>query len=82
MDAPSLPAKLTSLGQTLAEIAARRSSTPIGLRKEVSGELNLITLKAVEKDRTQRYDSARSLGEDIQRFLDCRPVKACPPTLG
>jgi serine/threonine protein kinase len=81
VEAPSLPAKLTSFGQTLADIAARRASTPIGLRKEVGGELNLITLKAVEKDRTQRYDSARALSEDIQRFLESRPVKACPPTL-
>jgi serine/threonine protein kinase len=81
VDAPSLPAKLTSLGQTLAEIAARRAATPVSLRKQVSGELNLITLKAVEKDRARRYDSARALSDDIGRFLESHPVKACPPTL-
>src|SRR5262249_42630663 len=38
--------------------------------------------KALEKDRTRRYDTANALAADVQRYLKDEPVEACPPTLG
>ncbi len=47
---------------------------------QVSKDLDLITLKALAKDRTRRYQSATALGEDIQRFLDHEPILARAPS--
>jgi serine/threonine protein kinase len=80
----SLPAKLSEIGkaksQTLTKIAGQRSTSPAGLRLEVAGELNLISLKAVEKQRERRYESAQALAADIQRYLENKPVLASPPS--
>lgn len=46
-----------------------------------SRDLDLITLRALEKDRTRRYESASALGEDIQRFLNHEPVQARAPSM-
>lgn len=46
-----------------------------------SRDLDLITLRALEKDRTRRYESASALGEDIQRFLNHEPVQARAPCM-
>ncbi|MBL8214957.1 MAG: serine/threonine protein kinase, partial [Bryobacterales bacterium] len=81
VEAPPLPAKLTQLGKTLDEIAERRSTSPLTLRKQVAGELNLIALKAVEKRRERRYGSVQMLWEDVQRYLDDHPVQAQPPNV-
>src|SRR5205085_779325 len=43
-------------------------------------ELDWITMKALEKDRSRRYESASALAADIQRYLSDEPVLACPPT--
>ena len=39
-------------------------------------------MKALEKDRTRRYESAGDFARDVQRFLDGEPVEACPPSAG
>src|SRR5262249_25316369 len=41
-----------------------------------------IVMKALAKDRNQRYATAKELADDVERFLDDRPVQARPPTLG
>ncbi len=46
-----------------------------------SPDLDLITLRALEKDRNRRYESATALGDDIQRFLNHQPVVARAPSL-
>src|SRR5213075_752304 len=66
-EAPSLSRKLTSMGVTATEVAARRQTDPISLRRLVSGDLNWITLKALEKLRERRYASVSELAADIQR---------------
>src|SRR5215472_15564494 len=78
-EAPSLPRKLTSLGAKAADIAARRQTDPASLRRLVGGDLNSITLKALEKPRERRYASVSDLAGDIQRHLEHRPVLASPP---
>ena len=79
-DAPSLPRKLTSMGAAAGEIAARRQTDPVSLRRLVNGDLNSITMKALEKARQRRYASASDLASDIQRHLEHRPVLASPPS--
>src|SRR5213079_2283232 len=50
-EAPSLSQKLTSMGAVATEVAARRQSDPVSLRRLVDGDLNSITMKALEKTR-------------------------------
>jgi eukaryotic-like serine/threonine-protein kinase len=65
---------------TLASIAAVRSTEPAKLTKLVRGELDWIVMKALEKDRSRRYETANGLAMDIQRYLHDEPVQACPPS--
>lgn len=78
-EAPPLPRKLTSLGARATDIAARRQTDPASLRRLVDGDLNSITLKALEKARERRYASVSDLAADIQRHMEDRPVLASPP---
>jgi eukaryotic-like serine/threonine-protein kinase len=73
-EAPSLARKLTSLGAAAVDIAARRQTDPPSLRRLVDGDLNSITMKALEKPREGRYGSVSELAADIQRHLENRPV--------
>ena len=79
-EAPSLPRKLTSMGAAASDIAARRQTDPVSLRRLVDGDLNSITMKALEKARERRYASVSDLAADIQRHLEHRPVLASPPS--
>ena len=47
----------------------------------VRGELDWITMKALQKDRRRRYATALALGQDVQRYLDDEPVEASPPSM-
>src|SRR5262249_2289599 len=79
-EAPPLPQKLTSMGAAASNIAARRQTDPVSLRRLVDGDLNSITMKALEKAREQRYASVSDLAADIQRHWEHRPVLASPPS--
>jgi serine/threonine protein kinase/tetratricopeptide (TPR) repeat protein len=79
-EAPSLPRKLTSMGAAASDIAARRQTDPVSLRRLVDGDLNSITMKALEKARERRYASVSELAADIQRYMEHRPVLASPPS--
>ena len=46
----------------------------------VRGELDWIVMKALEKDRNRRYETANGFAADVQRYLDDEPVQACPPS--
>jgi len=46
----------------------------------ICGELDWVVMKALEKDRARRYDSASSLAADLERFLAGDAVGACPPS--
>ena len=60
-------------------IANQRQDDPARLGKTFSGEVDWIVLKALEKERGRRYDSAAALGDDIKRYLEGDAVEACPP---
>jgi serine/threonine protein kinase len=73
---PGRQAELTSL----ASVAALRNMEPRRLSQFVRGDLDWIVMKALEKDRNRRYETASGLALDIQRFLNDEPVMACPPS--
>jgi serine/threonine protein kinase/WD40 repeat protein len=79
---PKPSTRLGSLGKTLTAVSAQRQTDPKGLSQLVRGELDWIVMKALEKDRKQRYESASAFGADVQRYLHDEPVQACPPSLG
>src|SRR6476660_5868228 len=79
-EAPSLLRKLTAMGAAASDIAARRQTDPVSLRRLVDGDLNWITMKALEKARERRYTSVSDLAADIQRHMEDRPVLASPPS--
>ena len=78
-EAPSLARKLTSMGAAASDIAARRQTDPASLRRLVDGDLNSITMKALEKARERRYPSVSDLAAGIQRHIEHRPVLASQP---
>ena len=79
---PPKPSTKLSSSDTLASVAANRKIEPAKLSALVRGELDWIVMKALEKDRARRYESASSLAADIQHYLDDEPVVACPPSAG
>ncbi|MCZ6506637.1 MAG: serine/threonine-protein kinase, partial [Acidobacteria bacterium] len=80
-DEPSRPsAKLTTLGEHSTQSAKNRRTELPALKRELSGDLDWITLKALEKDRTRRYGSPQDLARDIERYLTDQPVLATPPS--
>jgi serine/threonine protein kinase/WD40 repeat protein len=74
-------ARLTTLGATALEIAARRQTKLPTLAHELRGDLDWITLKALEKNRSRRYGSASELAADVERYLRSEPIVARPPTM-
>jgi serine/threonine protein kinase/Tol biopolymer transport system component len=77
---PRPTTRLSGLGQTATEIARRRKSDVRTLIRLLRGDLEWITMKALEKDRTRRYASASDFAADIGRHLASEPVSAGPPT--
>ncbi|MBX3438643.1 MAG: hypothetical protein KF861_14210, partial [Planctomycetaceae bacterium] len=51
------------------------------MSQDLQHELDWIVMKALEKDRTRRYQSVREFAKDIQRYLNNEPVEACPPSV-
>jgi eukaryotic-like serine/threonine-protein kinase len=64
----------------LTTSARRRQTEPPKLIHLVRGDLDWIVMKALEKDRTRRYETASGLAGDVQRHLDNEPVSARPPS--
>ncbi len=78
---PTKPsAFVDTLGQTRTMLAAQRKVEPDRLAQVLRGDLDWIVLKALEKDRTKRYETASSLARDIQRYLRDEPVDAHSPS--
>ena len=72
--------KVSGLGDG-SEAAARNRQVDVAtLVQQLRGDLDWITLKALDKDRTRRYASPSELAEDVRRHLRFEPVVACPPT--
>ena len=79
---PSRPSLKLASSQTLASTAASRGTEAKRLSGLVRGDLDWVVMKALEKDRSRRYDTASALARDIDHFLADEPVAACPPSVG
>lgn len=82
-DAPVRPSRRISTLAVQNESTSRvkRGVDKRRISKALSGELDWIVLKALEKDRRRRYQSARDFADDIRRYLSNEPVEACPPSV-
>src|SRR5205823_1735700 len=79
---PSKPSTKLSTAEGLPTLAANRGTEPAKLTRLVRGELDWIVMKALEKDRNRRYETANGFAMDVQRYLADEPVLACPPSVG
>ncbi|MCZ6612216.1 MAG: tetratricopeptide repeat-containing serine/threonine-protein kinase [Planctomycetota bacterium] len=77
---PKPSTRLSGLGDESAISAKQRRVDPKSLARDLRGDLDWITMKALEKDRTRRYETADGLAMDIRRHLDHQPVVAGPPS--
>ena len=79
---PHKPSTLISTlpAQELSTMSHRRGLEHHKLASELRGDLDWIVMKALEKDRARRYDTANGLAMDVERHLKDEPVLACPPS--
>ena len=81
-DEPPRPStRVSTLGETATTISTHRKTDPAKLSRALRRELDWIVMKALEKDRTRRYQTASDFARDIQRYLNDEPIEARPPTL-
>jgi tetratricopeptide (TPR) repeat protein len=83
-DEPPRPSmRLSTMQQAhLSTIAEKRGLEPHNLSRHIRNELDWVVMKALEKDRNRRYESASALAADVQRYLNDEPVEAYPPSAG
>jgi tetratricopeptide (TPR) repeat protein len=79
---PAAPSSRLSTAHGLPTLAANRGTEPARLTRLVRGELDWIVMKALEKDRNRRYETAAALAADVRRYLADEPVLAGPPSAG
>src|SRR5262249_34596752 len=77
---PPKPSTRLSTTEELPSIAANRGLERKKCSGLLRGELDWIVMKALEKDRNRRYESANSFALDVQRYLADETVQACPPS--
>jgi tetratricopeptide (TPR) repeat protein len=71
----------TDRQELLRQIAFEEPRPPRRLNKAVPKELEVIVLKALEKNPAERYSTAQDLADDLRRFLEDKPIRARPPSL-
>src|SRR5262249_9217395 len=76
---PKPSTRLSESKDSLPSISAQRRTEPTKLAKLVRGDLDWIVMKALEKDRSRRYETANGLTRDIEKHLHDEPVTARPP---
>jgi serine/threonine protein kinase/tetratricopeptide (TPR) repeat protein len=79
-EAPRPSARLSALGDGATALARKRGLSARQLAQFLAGDLEWVVLKALQKDRAQRYDTPGSLAEDIERYLRCEAIRARPPS--
>ena len=80
VEPPKPSTRLSSLSDESTTYAQKRRADPRSLLRELRGDLDWITMKALEKDRTRRYPTASELAADLARHLKHEPVAAGPPS--
>lgn len=79
-ESPTPSTRLSSLSDQTAEIATYRNTEPKKLRQFLQGDLDWVVMRALEKERSRRYQTANELALDIGRYLDNKPIDARPQT--
>jgi serine/threonine protein kinase/tetratricopeptide (TPR) repeat protein len=79
---PPRPSTRLSTTEELPSISVNRGMEPRQLSGLLRRELDWVVMKALEKDRNRRYESAGAFAADVRRYLDDEPVHACPPSAG
>ena len=77
---PKPSTRVSTMGDDSAAIAKQRGIDPRKLGLLLRGDLDWIVMKALEKDRNRRYDSAGHLAEDIANYLQDKAISARPPS--
>jgi len=81
VEPPRPSARVSTLAAAdLSTVCEHRQIEPNKLRQQLHGELDWIVMKALEKDRTRRYQTATDFARDIERYLHDEAVEACPPS--
>ena len=82
MEAPKPSSRRQHVDRMLqrSTISQQRGIEPKSLRQLLDGDLDVVVLKALEKDRDRRYSTPQDLAADIDRFLADQPVLAVPPS--
>ncbi len=78
---PRLSTRISRLGDTSTEIAKKRRTDLTSLRRELQGDLEWITMKAMEKNRIRRYATASEFAADVEHYINREPVVARPPSV-
>jgi serine/threonine protein kinase/tetratricopeptide (TPR) repeat protein len=79
---PPRPSTRLSTTEELPSISANRGMEPRQLSGLLRRELDWVVMKALEKERNWRYESAGAFAADVRRYLEDEPVQACPPSAG
>jgi len=72
----------TMTGENLATVARQRGTGSVQLSSLLRGDLDWIVMKALEKNRTRRYETVNGLAADLRRYLNHEPIVARPPSTG
>jgi serine/threonine protein kinase len=78
---PKPSERISTLAEAARTVSSQRQSNPGRLGQLLRGALDWIVIKAMAKARGDRYATAQALADDVQRFLDDRPIQARPPSL-
>jgi serine/threonine protein kinase/WD40 repeat protein len=81
LDPPPPSAKLQTSMPLRKNLAGQRATDPLTLFREVRGDLDWIVMKAMERDRSRRYETVNALAMDLERYLGAEPVLARSPSL-
>lgn len=77
---PKPSTRMSTVGKAVSTASEKRQADPRKLSRLLRGELDWIVMKALEKDRNRRYETANALSLDVRRYLADEPVLACPPS--
>jgi serine/threonine protein kinase len=79
---PRPSTRLSESGDALPSVAVRRKTEPTKLARLLRGDVDWVVMKALDKDRNRRYETANGLALDLLRYLHDEPVLAGPPGAG
>ena len=77
---PKPSTRISTTGKDASTLSSKRSTDPSGLGRVIRGDVDLIVMKALEKDRGRRYETANGFAADIRRYLAGEAIEARPPS--